>query len=171
MILGGMLLCALVLAGCDQPTNPSNQQTSSNSKTIKITGFPLEQYKDKILVIVLMTASGQNIDDAEPEAVGGVQISGTTLTIPLYTDFTDTGFGPSWKGSGSYCIMFAIERVYGTQDDPHVEIEKVFVYSDGSTVDEDSEVKVYHITNTVSSIPFDKFYDVTDWAQKYFPEE
>jgi hypothetical protein len=135
----------------------TKQSLSENTgqKTIIISGFPGSAYSGKIAVI-MFSPSFESLAAEEVTAVGGGQISGTTLTLPLYTSITASGFGPSWNGTGDFIVMLAVTTSTG-------DVEKMFLYSDVMPNDTGSNVPRYHITDTVSTIPFTDFIDVSDY--------
>jgi hypothetical protein len=139
-------------------TKQSSSTSNTDSKTIIITGFPGSIYSGKLAALTLHSPATAD----QVTAIGVAQISGSQLSIPLYTSITDSGLGPSWKGTGSYFILLMVS----TSDSSNIEIEKVFIYSSTPIELEDLEdtFPTYPITEKTSTIPFSKFYDVTEWV-------
>jgi hypothetical protein len=127
------------------------------SKTITVTGFPGSIYSGKFAGIML-SPSVTSLASEEITAIGGVLVTGTSLTFSLYDYANST---TRWNGTGNYIIGLGISNSAG-------DVEKMFFYSNGAQINSPSDllnVPEYSITETTSSIPFNKFYDVTDMMQ------
>jgi hypothetical protein len=136
-------------------TRQSGSAGNTDQKTITITGFPGSSYSSKV-AMVMLSPSLTSLVNEEMTAVGGVPVTGTRLTFPLYRDVNLT---TGWNGTGSYIIALAVTSTGS-------DIEKMWFYSNGSPINPDSpDVPKYNITETTSTIPFDKFDDVTDMMQ------
>jgi hypothetical protein len=147
-ILGMALMAGMFLAGCENSVTPT---ANADPKTIIITEFSGSSYSGKVAVITLHSSLGNE----KVAAVGGVQITSNRLTLSLYTD---ENFTTRWRGSGGYYILFMIGNSAG--------IEKVFIYSDEEPSHSGNNVPRYSITESVSTISFSEFYDITEMAKE-----
>jgi hypothetical protein len=126
---------------------------STDPKSIIITGFPGNEYSGKVAVIML-SPSFESFAAEEVSAVGGAPVSGATLDLPLYTSISDEGYGPMWDGTGDFFVMLGVTSTV---------VEKMWLYSDVMPNYTGSNVPKFSITDTVSTIPFTDFVDVTDY--------
>jgi hypothetical protein len=147
----------LLFSGC--VLYPEDETPPPTEKSIIITGLG-NTYKGKAAVIML-ASSLETFLEEEPEvdAIGGIVVSGSTLTLPLYTSISESGYGPRWKGTGDFIIMLGFATQTPTGE---VEPDKMFLYSDVVPYNE-ADILKYRITDAVSTIPFTEFLDVTDY--------
>jgi hypothetical protein len=149
-IFGIALAFSFVLAGCETGTSPT---ANADPKTIIITRFPGSDYSGKAAVLTLHPSlTSKNVT-----AVGRVEIIGNRLTIPLYTD---ENFETRWEGTGEYNILLMIANITTGV------IEKVFLYSDVVPNYYGTNVPKYSITESISTVDFLEFYDITEWAKE-----
>jgi hypothetical protein len=130
--------------------------TNTNPKTITITSFPVSAYRNQVAMVMLYS-SFEDAANEEITAVGGVEVAGATLTFLLYRDENLT---TRWNGTGDYIIVLVLADGPTEED-----ITGFYIYSNGAQINSPSDlfnVPMYSITETTSTIPFDKFYDVTD---------
>jgi hypothetical protein len=152
--MGVAALCfCLFFSGC---VLYPKEEDSGSQKSIRVTGFPGSAYSGKIAVIML-APSIEGFANEEVTAMGGITVSGTTLSFPLFTDMNMTS---PWNGTGNFIIMLGITTgETGNLED----IQKMFLYSDVMPNYTGSNVPKYRITDTVSTISFTDFIDVTDY--------
>jgi hypothetical protein len=143
--------------------------TPQTEKTIIITGFPGSTYSGKFAMIIL-SPSSESIAKEVMTAGGITEVSATTLSFPLYSDFdTET----RWNGTGENLILLGILDVFFDQSTEEVidmDLVKMFFYSPGVTPNSTwSNIPKYNITEKTSTILFNttNFYDITD----QFPED
>jgi hypothetical protein len=149
-IFGIAIVFSFVFAGCETGTSST---VNTDPKTINITGFPGSTYSGSVAMLTLLPS----LTSQEVTAVGGDQITGNSLSLPLHTD---VNFTARWKGSGEYIVFLTIGKLIGTD----VVIEKMFIYSDEEPNDLGNNIPKYPVTEPVSAIPFGMFYDITEWA-------
>jgi hypothetical protein len=152
-IFGIAIVFSFVLAGCETGTGTS-PTVNTDPKTINITGFPGSTYSGSVAMLTLL----HSLTSQEVTAVGGDQITGNSLSLPLYIN---EYFTARWKGSGEYIVFLTIGKLIGIDD---VVIEKMFIYSDEEPNDLGNNIPKYPVTEPVSAIPFGMFYDITEWA-------
>jgi hypothetical protein len=108
---------------------------------------------------MLSSSVGTYLEE-EPEvtAIGGKPVSGNTLNFSLYTGITEQDeFGPEWTGTGIFIIVLGITTEVAT--------EKMFLYSQEQPDTWGTNVPKYYIKDTVSTIPFSDFIDVSALMQ------
>jgi hypothetical protein len=154
------------LAGTWTKQSPSTGNT--DPKTIVITGFPGSTYSGRF-AMVMLSPSFLSIAEEEMTAMGIIQVSGTSLSFPLYRDSDMTA---RWNGTGDNVILLGIVDIVfnpSTEEITSMKLVKMFVYSPGVTPNSTwSNIPKYNITEKTSSIPFNNnFYDITD----EFPED
>jgi hypothetical protein len=145
------IVFSFVFAGCETGTSPT---ANADPKNIIITGFPRSDYSGKAAMITLHSSS--NVEEATAVGYVSIPINGTGLTIPLYND---ENLETRWNGSGEYYVLLMIGNIEG-------DIEKAFVYSDDKPNAGWTNVPAYSITELVSTISFNDFHDITDWAKE-----
>jgi hypothetical protein len=133
-------------------TKQSSSGTTAQ-KTIIITGFPGSSYSGKAAVIML-SPSFESLANEEVSAMGGAPVSGATLNLPLYTSISDSGYGPMWNGTGEFIVMLGVTT--------STDVEKMWLYSDVMPNYGGTNVPKLSITDTVTTIQFTEFIDVTD---------
>jgi hypothetical protein len=151
--MGAAALCfCLFFSGCVlYPTD----EDSEDQNSIRVTGFPGSDYSGKIAVMGL-APSIESFENDEVTARGEIPVSGTTLNFPL---FTDRDMTIPWDGTGNFIVMLGIT----TEEKRNLEdTEKMFLYSNVMPNFTLSNVPKYRITDTVSTIPFTDFIDITD---------
>jgi hypothetical protein len=126
---------------------------NANQKTIIVTDFPESNHKGEVAMVLLFPSVTNFEEREDPTAIGGVKVDGATLTFSLCRDVDLT---TRWNGTGDYIIILALTST-------GEKIEEMFIYSNGEEIDPDSpDAPMYSITETTSTIPFDKFWDVTE---------
>ncbi|MDR2135616.1 MAG: hypothetical protein LBO76_03280, partial [Treponema sp.] len=76
----------LVISKLDNYTFLAGAWTKQTGNTIIVTGFPGSKYSDKVAVIMLYS-SVEDAANEEVTAVGLVDVTGNTLTIPLTDEY------------------------------------------------------------------------------------
>jgi hypothetical protein len=147
IVFGITLIFSFVFAGCETGTTPT---ANTGSKTVIIADFPGSSNSGNYASISLHSTYAFT----EITALGVVPIRSNRLTVPLYIGTDDE---IRWDGSGEYYVLLMIQN-------DEWEIEKVFIYSYEEPNDFLTNVPMYSFTERVSTIYFDEFYDITEWA-------
>jgi drug/metabolite transporter superfamily protein YnfA len=134
-----------------------NDGFSTDPKSIIITGFPGSSYSGRVAAIML-SPSFESLAAEKVTARGGMQVFGaTTLNFSLFTDENMTS---KWNGTGDFIVMLGVSTLTGN-------VEKMWLYSDVTPNYTGANVPKFSITDTVSTIPFTDFIDVTDYLSDY----
>ncbi|MDR0550950.1 MAG: hypothetical protein LBG72_02900 [Spirochaetaceae bacterium] len=156
-----LLFCCFAFTACngDDDNNGGDDSNgggdiNTEPKTITITGFPGTTYNSKVAVLTLASTIGNGDEGA---AFGSQAITGNPaeLSLPLKAEAALTN---NWTGTGAYYLLLAIKPASGVTG-----TTKYFCYTNGTTPNaERTNVPKYDITETTTTIPFNKFSDITN---------
>jgi hypothetical protein len=156
----GMLALALVfgmtVVGCGDDGGGGG-----GGKSITITGISSGFEQAQIVLFSSMSENGM-------VAIGYKSISGTSVTIPLFTLSSEGELAGSWTGSGSYYLMLSL--VNNTD-----ETESMYIYTNGQTLAQLglttsstqaqalAALPKFNVSADSSTIAFSKFITMPDW--------
>jgi hypothetical protein len=152
-MLGMVLVFGIVLFGCDPD---GGNESNTDPKTIKITGFNLEGY-DQIFVFLCATPQY----DWPPVVESRAEISGSDITVELAPTLDDESAGEPWTGSGKYYLWIQL----GPTENQGPGHRPVYVYavdgaspvSNGATADYSANGTLIYIEDTVTILEFSEF--------------